>query len=160
MHRQLSRHRGLRTHRPPLCFGPGTEIRFSEQLDFVVRDRQHGHEWSRLDIERRFSAGACDQVYLAIRLALAGYFSDPADPLPLILDDPLVTSDDRRFAAVMAYLAAAAQQRQIIVLTCHEGRHRRWLAETSDAAVTVLSLHQPAGRGVVVRIPDTATSHL
>jgi len=123
-----------------------TEIRFSEQLDFVVRDRQHGHEWSRLDIERRFSAGARDQVYLAIRLALAGYFSDPADPLPLILDDPLVTSDDRRFAAVMAYLAAAAQQRQIIVLTCHEGRHRRWLAETSDAAVTVLSLQQPAGK--------------
>jgi len=108
--------------------GEHAEIRFSEQLDFVVRDPASAREWPRAEVERRLSAGARDQIYLAIRLALAEQFSSQADPLPLILDDPLVTSDDERFVAAMAYLAEQAARRQVIVLTCHTERHR-WLLE-------------------------------
>jgi len=108
--------------------GEHAEIRFSEQLDFVVRDPASAREWPRAEVERRLSAGARDQIYLAIRLVLTEQFSSQADPLPLILDDPLVTSDDERFVAAMAYLAEQAARRQVIVLTCHIERHR-WLLE-------------------------------
>lgn len=123
--------------------GEHTELRFGEQLDFMLRDRGTGQEWSRADVERRLSAGARDQIYLAIRFALAAYFSpNPCDPLPLILDDPLTTSDDSRFAAVMAYLLEQSETRQVIVLTCHEQRHRLWLDTVPGAAsrVQVLDL--------------------
>jgi DNA repair exonuclease SbcCD ATPase subunit len=110
-----------------------TELRFSEQLDFVVRDRESGREWPRTDVKRRLSAGARDQIYLAIRFALAAYFSPPSDPLPLVLDDPLVTSDDARFTAVMSYLVEQAQERQVILLTCHAERHAWWLRTAPDA---------------------------
>jgi uncharacterized protein YhaN len=102
------------------------EIRFGERLDFILRDPASGHEWRRIDVDRLLSAGARDQVYLAIRLALAAYFSEPGNPVPLILDDPLVTSDDERFATVMAFLAERAADRQVVLLTCHAERHR-WL---------------------------------
>jgi len=42
-----------------------------------LRDREGRWEWPRRDVERRLSAGARDQIYLAIRFALAAYFSPP-----------------------------------------------------------------------------------
>ena len=41
-----------------------------------------------------WSSGLADQVYLALRLALAKVFSYQVDALPIILDDILVRFDE------------------------------------------------------------------
>jgi len=65
-----------------------------------------------------FSRGTQEQMYLALRLALADQLS-AAEPLPLILDDVLVNFDDDRFEAAADLLAQISRERQILFLTCH-----------------------------------------
>ena len=65
------------------------------------------------------SRGTRDQLYLCLRLALAQEITAQGEPLPLILDDPLVNFDAARLAATLAMLCAVAQERQVLLLTCH-----------------------------------------
>ena len=53
-------------------------------------------------------------------LAYAELIAEGGEPLPLVLDDPLVFSDDRRLGALFEMMGDAAQTHQIVVLTCHE----------------------------------------
>ena len=62
------------------------------------------------------SDGTMDQLYLALRLAVAKELTPHA---PLVLDDALVRFDDTRHAAAMHILKEEAQQKQIILFTCH-----------------------------------------
>ena len=66
---------------------------------------------------RRRSDGTIDQLYLALRLAVAGELTPKA---PLILDDALVRFDDTRLALAMDILKEEARQKQVIVFTCQE----------------------------------------
>ncbi|MEW5913716.1 MAG: AAA family ATPase [Thermodesulfobacteriota bacterium] len=66
------------------------------------------------------SRGTRDQLYLCLRLALAQEMTAGHEPLPLILDDPLVNFDDERLAAALDLLCALAQERQVLLLTCHQ----------------------------------------
>ena len=61
------------------------------------------------------SEGTADQLYLALRLAVARELTPEA---PLILDDALVRFDDVRHAAAMEILKEEAEQKQIILFTC------------------------------------------
>lgn len=61
------------------------------------------------------SSGTADQLYFALRLAVAEALTPDA---PLILDDALVRFDDTRLAAAMALLQDEAQQKQILLFTC------------------------------------------
>ena len=61
------------------------------------------------------SEGTADQLYLALRLAVARELTPDA---PLILDDALVRFDDVRHAAAMEILKEEAEQKQIILFTC------------------------------------------
>ena len=61
------------------------------------------------------SEGTADQLYLALRLAVARELTPEA---PLILDDALVRFDDVRHAAAMGILKEEAEQKQIILFTC------------------------------------------
>ena len=70
------------------------------------------------------SGGTADQLYLAVRLAIAG-LALPAGT-PLLLDDALVQFDDARMAAAMAVLREIAATRQIILFTC-QSREQAWL---------------------------------
>ncbi|MBU1157286.1 MAG: hypothetical protein KJ921_15645, partial [Proteobacteria bacterium] len=65
------------------------------------------------------SRGTRDQLYLCLRLALAQEITAQGEPLPLILDDPLVNFDAQRLAAALAMLCRVAEERQVILLTCH-----------------------------------------
>lgn len=65
------------------------------------------------------SRGTRDQLYLCLRLALAQEITSQGEPLPLILDDPLVNFDGQRLAATLGMLCSVAQERQVILLTCH-----------------------------------------
>ena len=64
------------------------------------------------------SDGTMDQLYLALRLAVAEELTPKA---PLILDDVLVRFDDDRMKAAVDLLKDLAEQKQIILFTC-QGR--------------------------------------
>ena len=61
------------------------------------------------------SDGTVDQLYLALRLAVARELT-PA--LPLILDDALVRFDDRRLKAALEILQEESRHKQVILFTC------------------------------------------
>jgi len=83
------------------------------------------------------SAGVCDQLYLALRIASLEHYLDKHPPLPFIVDDILLTFDDERAIAALQILAQLAKRTQVIFFTHH--RHLIELAEASlpaDAAQT------------------------
>lgn len=67
------------------------------------------------------SDGTMDQLYLALRLAVAEELTPEA---PLILDDALVRFDDTRMAAAVKILKEMAEGKQVILFTCQEREAR------------------------------------
>lgn len=61
------------------------------------------------------SDGTVDQLYLAMRLAVAEELTPEA---PLILDDALVRFDDERMKAAVELLKELGQSKQILLFTC------------------------------------------
>ncbi len=66
---------------------------------------------------RRRSDGTIDQLYLALRLAVA---EELTPDTPMILDDALVRFDDDRLALAMEILKEEAQSKQVILFTCQQ----------------------------------------
>ncbi len=64
------------------------------------------------------SDGTVDQLYLALRLAVAEELTPNA---PLVLDDVLVRFDEKRMAAAVEMLKELGENRQIILFSC-QGR--------------------------------------
>ncbi len=75
-----------------------------------------------LDVQQ-ISQGARDQLYLAVRVAVAQELSGQVR-LPFVLDDPFATFDDARLAAAYEVLQELAREHQFIVLT-HNPRERQ-----------------------------------
>ena len=70
-------------------------------------------------LELKFwSSGLADQVYLALRLALAKVFSYQVESLPIILDDILVRFDENRQRSALELLAEIGKNQQIWLFTC------------------------------------------
>jgi len=65
------------------------------------------------------SDGTRDQLYLALRLAALDRYLEEHEPMPLILDDLLITCDNDRAVAILPQLAALAQRTQIFLFTHH-----------------------------------------
>lgn len=88
------------------------------------------------------SRGTKEQLYLAMRLALATVYADQLVALPLVADDILVNFDDERAAATAALLGDyAAKGTQVLAFTCH-----RRLAEvfaTQAPGARVIELPKP-----------------
>ncbi|HEY8496303.1 MAG TPA: AAA family ATPase [Limnochordales bacterium] len=72
----------------------------------------------------QLSQGAQDQLYLALRLAIADLVGGSA-PLPLLLDDPFVNCDAERLARIRAALEEASVQRQIVLFS-HRNDFAAW----------------------------------
>jgi len=53
-----------------------------------------------------------------VRLAMGAMICDRAQPVPIILDDALVFSDDDRIEQMFDALNRAGLKQQVIVLTC------------------------------------------
>jgi uncharacterized protein YhaN len=66
------------------------------------------------------SDGSRDQLYLALRLAALDRYLEEHEPMPLILDDLLITFDDDRTRAILPLLGALAKRTQIFLFTHHE----------------------------------------
>ena len=61
------------------------------------------------------SDGTVDQLYLALRLAVAEELTPEA---PLILDDALVRFDDNRLAAALEILKECGEKKQVLLFSC------------------------------------------
>lgn len=73
------------------------------------------------------SQGTVDQIYLAVRLAVADLcLTNGAETAPIILDDALVSMDQGRMEQALDLLAELGQRRQILLFTCH-GREGKYL---------------------------------
>jgi hypothetical protein len=66
------------------------------------------------------SGGTREQVAILTRLAFARLFASAGRPVPVILDDALVYSDDDRIEAMFDALHRTARDQQILVLTCRQ----------------------------------------
>ncbi|MHB2016304.1 MAG: ATP-binding protein, partial [Candidatus Xenobia bacterium] len=73
---------------------------------------------------RQLSGGLRDQVFFALRAAMAWEMSGTAN-LPFILDDPFVQFDAERLALARRYLGVVQERHQVILLTRDE-RCRDW----------------------------------
>lgn len=119
-------------------FSALTDGRYDKVLlsqDMALSAEQSGDPMSRSI--RLLSQGAADQLYLAVRLAICGMVLPEEKHVPLILDDALVSFDDRRLRAALDVLLAESEQRQILLFAC-QTRERDYLAGHKN--VTVLTL--------------------
>jgi uncharacterized protein YhaN len=66
------------------------------------------------------SDGTRDQLYLALRLAAMDRYLEDREPMPLILDDLLITFDNDRTRAILPQLASLARRTQVFLFTHHE----------------------------------------
>ena len=65
------------------------------------------------------SQGTAEQVYLAVRLAVCHLALPAEESVPLVLDDALGAFDDARMALALDYFLTLAEERQILLFTCH-----------------------------------------
>lgn len=66
------------------------------------------------------SLGTCQQLYLALRIALLIAAENVGSNVPVVADDILVNFDSKRRRGAAKALMELAQHRQVIMLTCHE----------------------------------------
>ncbi|MEC5290729.1 AAA family ATPase [Aurantimonas sp. C2-6-R+9] len=95
---------------------PGTEI----ELDETTLEIRGLHRAGVEEHFQRLSAGAREQVAVVTRIALAQVLKKGGHPATVILDDALVNTDEKRLERMHLVLQKAAEDLQIIVLTCRE----------------------------------------
>ncbi|MBC2888012.1 ATP-binding protein [Gordonibacter massiliensis (ex Traore et al. 2017)] len=66
------------------------------------------------------SLGTCQQLYLALRIALLMTAENVGRSVPILADDILVNFDARRRLGAARALAELSRTRQVILFTCHE----------------------------------------
>lgn len=66
------------------------------------------------------SLGTCQQLYLALRIALLMTADNVGRAVPILADDILVNFDSARRAGAARALVELARMRQVILFTCHE----------------------------------------
>jgi hypothetical protein len=92
---------------------PGSTPVFNEEMS-LTRIARGGTAEATSDLSR----GTQEQLAVLTRLAFADLLLEKGAPVSLILDDPLVYSDDGRFEAMTDILVEAANRMQVILFTC------------------------------------------
>ena len=95
--------------------GLGAEFN-AQDVPILVGRRADG---SNVPVEG-MSDGSRDQLYLALRLAALDRYLEEHEPMPLILDDLLITFDDERARAILPQLAELARRTQVFLFTHHD----------------------------------------
>ena len=113
-----------------LTEGRYTQVSLTRDLEVTVRE---GDSLAERPLSY-LSQGTADQLYLALRLALADLLLPQPEACPLILDDAFLTFDDRRLALALDVMAELAQTRQVLLFTC-QSREGRMLQEMEASHV-------------------------
>lgn len=98
---------------------PGCELTFDEDLGLSGLSRA-GIDESCGNLSR----GTQEQLAILTRLAFADLLLEDGAPISLILDDPLVYSDDARLEVITEMLQEASERMQVILLTCRSKAFR------------------------------------
>ena len=112
---------------------PGV-IRAAENLFSEITGGTYGHIIKPVDSDdiliendrhkrkgvQEMSRGTLEQLYLSLRFGLIEEYESRSEPLPAVLDDVFVNFDDERDKRLIEVLNQFGQQRQVIVLTCHQ----------------------------------------
>jgi hypothetical protein len=77
----------------------------------------------------RLSHGTAEQIYLLLRIALAGHLVKDKTTCPLLLDDVTVHADSQRMTQILELLVQASADRQIVLFTQQE-QVRDWARTT------------------------------
>ncbi|GIP33949.1 AAA family ATPase [Paenibacillus sp. J2TS4] len=80
-----------------------------------IRAELAGGDW--ID-SSQLSRGTAEQLYLAMRFALADEYARKAS-LPMIMDDILVNFDRSRLKSALSLIRRLAEKRQMLLFTCH-----------------------------------------
>lgn len=106
----------LRRHLQPLLNDvfPAAELELGDGFS-IAGIKRNGPGTENFD---RLSAGTQEQIAVLVRLAMGAMICDRGEPVPIILDDALVFSDDDRIERMFDALNRAASKQQVIVLTC------------------------------------------
>lgn len=84
------------------------EIMLKQENDIMLRESDY------------FSTGALDQLYFSLRIAIVDLIGKENNSLPLFLDDPFVSYDDKRLSKILEFLNELCTNRQIFIFTCHQ----------------------------------------
>lgn len=98
---------------------PGCDLSFNEELGLTSL-RRAGIDEACGDLSR----GTQEQLAILTRLAFADLLLEDGAPISLILDDPLVYSDDGRLETMTDILQDASKRMQVILLTCRSKAFR------------------------------------
>jgi len=98
---------------------PGADLSFDEELGLASVTRSGLNEACGT-----LSKGTQEQLAVLTRLAFADMLLEQGMPVSLILDDPLVYSDDGRLDLMTEILEEASQRMQVILLTCRDRAFR------------------------------------
>ena len=105
------------------------------EIDLQVEEAKRGKRKG----PEALSRGTKEQLYLAMRLALAAVYAEQMVALPLVADDILVNFDDARAAATAALLGDyAASGVQVLAFTCHQRLAEVFAAQAPQARVVEL----------------------
>ncbi|MGH7611475.1 MAG: AAA family ATPase [Candidatus Dormibacteria bacterium] len=102
-------------------------------LAMHVAPRESGRQLAVSDL----SQGTREQIYVCLRMVLAGALSPDKEPIPLFFDDPCVSSDDHRATALLDTLLELASTSQVVVFS-HESRVGSW-AKRKEVPVLTLT---------------------
>lgn len=136
------------------CRLPYEAMDFAEDLSVTVVARG-GRPVTRAELAASVSTGAREQLHLVARLAALRHLGTGPRGLPLLLDDPLVGTDDERFAAVLAFLLEdVVADRPVLLVSCHEGRHEAWRASLPAPLASRVRRVRLPRRGVAASGPS------
>ncbi|NTU88427.1 MAG: AAA family ATPase [Actinobacteria bacterium] len=94
--------------------GKWTTISVEDDVIYAINDE---HEKKTPEF---LSTGTCQQLYLSLRIALLLSASEVGRGLPVVADDILINFDAQRRVGAARALARLAQERQVIIFTCHK----------------------------------------
>lgn len=112
---------------------PGAQLLIDDATLLPSSLTRDGQE-EPLDI---LSGGTREQLAILTRLAFARLFAAAGRPVPVILDDALVHSDDDRIEAMFDALHRTARDQQILVFTCRQRAFAALGGERADVKVGV-----------------------
>lgn len=117
----------------------GLDIDNEEGIDVLVAVRAGDQTAPHVRVDG-LSEGTRDQLFLALRLAGIKQHLLEREPVPLILDDVLISFDDDRAKATLRCLIELASETQVLLFTHH--RHVIDLAKGVCPAIHVHELHR------------------
>ncbi|WP_456276035.1 AAA family ATPase [Bacillus sp. AK128] len=93
-----------------------SRVLLQDDIHSIIVERKDGVRF----MPNELSQATSEQLYLSIRLALAGYYQSTVT-FPIIIDDSFVNFDEARYEVTLKLLKELAKERQIIFFTCHQG---------------------------------------